>query len=226
MNKLKDYLKYVLEFRLKWLWVVIPFSLSFLILGPLSEIPAYLRFAHELGIVFSNVLLSISAAGVFYFVIEFVPKQNRIKESKELMIKHVEFLDDIIFQHIKNIGEFPKHNSLNDFLGQEKILVSSFLRIDLSKSDYSITIPGSKSRGKDNFCALLVASTNRVEDIKDIFLFSSEIYPIKAYENINRVLWFQSMLTQTQGKGDYAKQLAFELVSYYLKFKAEIRKYL
>lgn len=225
MKKLNGIKINILDFGYNWLWIIIPSTISFMILGPLSLISGSFKFSYELGIVISSLSLSISAAAIFYFALEFIPTQKRKSESKNLLNENIHFLDRIFLQHINNISQNRQFKTLEEIGKLESSeLQVLFLGINLTRADFKIKIPGSKSIGEDSFVDLLISSTNRAVDLKDIILFAPDFYSIKSFEYINRVLWFQEMLKNNKERDSFTQQLAFELVLYYLKFKSEIKQ--
>lgn len=205
----------------KWLIIFVPFIICFFIIWPLGEFDEYIEIGSEFGELFTSFLISISAAGVFHFMIIFIPERINNKRSLILLLDHVYHLDKTLLEFLKKID-----NSIENLEDIEKSNSSFFSLVKSFDFNKEIFLNNPNPNPFPFYCGQFIhefkISLPRLELISQIFNISTSLITSEDLQNISNSIWNYNYLKNNELDQETKILTFLNTVEFYIKARKKI----
>jgi hypothetical protein len=217
--KAKIFAEEIINYGFNWIFIFLPLLITFLIIGPLNEVPEFFKLGNEIGFIFSSLCLSISAAGVFHFFIVYLPGRSRAKSVKKLIDQHFIFMDKVLIELIKIIDP-----TIDDFSMIEKNLKSFGEKVEDFDFTQKITWNSSViGRQMGFYNKLFYSALARLDNIKDAMIFYPDEFDPLDYEKISDSIFHRNILLKDDINNATYHRCFLTILEWYTKLRENLK---
>lgn len=211
----------LLNYGKNWLIIFLPLVLSFTIIWPLGEIEEFIKIGSEIGNIFTSLFLSVSAAGIFHFVVFYIPERNKNRKSLKLLKDHLSFLDNKLLELIRKVDlNITNIDLLNN---PEKSFFDNIQKFNL-KANVNIVISERNIFPIYNgiFLEIFLSSLGRFDDIKDIFIVNTQLIESEQIQFITNAIWYREYLKNNSLDEQFEKRCFLNILEFYINCRKKI----